>query len=111
MKQLEVKKEGKAAVINVVGELEIGNSEQFENTVRTLIRDNIVHLVVNFSQANYIDSSGLGVLIGAWRATRQALGDLRLCGLDENLKDVLNMTRLLGYFKVFETEKEALESF
>jgi anti-sigma B factor antagonist len=111
MKQLEVKKEKDVAIINVVGELEFSNSEQFDNSVKSLLRENFIKIVINFSQANYIDSSGLGVLIGALKSANQAQGDVRLCSLDENLKDVFKMTRLLNHFKIFNSEKEALASF
>lgn len=111
MKQLEVRKEKEVAIIDVIGELEFSISESFDATVKSLIKEGLNKIIVNFAQANYIDSSGLGVLISGLQSARQNQGDLRLCSLDENIRDVLNMTRLINYFKIFPSVKEALGSF
>lgn len=111
MRDIGIRKEGNLAIIDVIEELEFGNAEQFDDLVKSLIKEGVNKIVVNFAKANYIDSAGLAVLISTLQSIKQAQGDLRLCALDENLKDVLNMTRLINYFKIFKDEKEALESF
>jgi anti-sigma B factor antagonist len=65
-------------------------------------------LVLNLSEVTYIDSGGLGTLVGVYSSARKAGADIKLTGLGQRLRDVLQITKLATVFQVFDTEKEAL---
>ena len=81
----------------------------------TVLRDSLKEalkktprLVLNLSDVTYIDSGGLGTLVGVYSSARAAGADIKLTGLGQRLRDVLQITKLATVFQVFETEQEAL---
>jgi len=67
--------------------------------------------VLDFTSTGYIDSSGLGVLVSVSKKIREAGGDLRLAGLNEDLRMLFELTKLDTLFKICDTTDEALDSF
>ena len=65
-------------------------------------------LVLNLSGVTYIDSGGLGTLVGVYSSARASGADIKLTGLGQRLRDVLQITKLATVFEVFDTEQEAL---
>ena len=65
-------------------------------------------LVLNLSDVSYVDSGGLGTLVGVYSSARAAGADIRLTGLGQRLRDVLQITKLATVFAVYDSEQEAL---
>src|ERR1700740_1220035 len=65
-------------------------------------------IVLNLSDVTYIDSGGLGTLVGVYSSARKAGADIKLTGLGQRLRDVLQITKLATVFQVFDSEQEAL---
>ena len=65
-------------------------------------------VVLNLSDVTYIDSGGLGTLVGVYSSARAAGADIKLTGLGQRLRDVLQITKLATVFQVFDTDQEAL---
>ncbi len=65
-------------------------------------------VVVDFTDASYIDSSGLGALVSLSRRLRDAGGDLRLVGLSDELRTLFELTRLDALFPLFATRADAV---
>lgn len=69
-------------------------------------------MVIDLSNAEMMDSTGIGVLIGGLTSMRNVGGDIVLAGLKKRLRNIFLMTRLLGsVFTDYETVEEALASF
>ena len=77
--------------------------DSLKDTLKTTPR-----LVLNLSDVTYIDSGGLGTLVGVYSSARAAGADIKLTGLGQRLRDVLQITKLATVFQVFDTEQEAL---
>jgi anti-sigma B factor antagonist len=60
---------------------------------------------------NYIDSGGLGTLVSLYTSAHSAGGAVKLARLTSRVGDLLQVTKLLTVFEVYETEEEAVESF
>lgn len=70
------------------------------------------HGVVDLSKADFMDSSGIGVLIGSLTSMRNAGGDLRLAGMTKRIKNLFVVTRLLGsVFEDYDTVDDAVASY
>ena len=65
-------------------------------------------LILNLSAVTYIDSGGLGTLVGVYSSARAAGADIRLTGLGQRMRDVLQITKLATVFAVYDSEQEAL---
>lgn len=68
-------------------------------------------VVLNLSGVTYIDSGGLGTLVGVYSSARAAGADIKLTGLGQRLRDVLQITKLVTVFEVYETEQQAIAAF
>jgi len=68
-------------------------------------------VVLNLEGVSYIDSSGLGTLVGVYSSARAAGADIKLGGLGERLRDVLQITKLVTVFEVYDTEQQAIAAF
>ena len=66
--------------------------------------------LLNLADVDYIDSSGLGELVTSFTAVRNHNGQLKLLNLTRRVQDLLQITKLLTVFEVFNSETEALKS-
>jgi anti-sigma B factor antagonist len=80
-----------------------------ENLKRVLTSTRQV--VLNLSGVTYIDSGGLGTLVGVYSSARSAGADIKLTGLGQRLRDVLQITKLVTVFEVYDNEQQALAAF
>src|SRR5437016_1010576 len=77
-------------------------------TLRVQVNDGIRLFVLNLGDVSYIDSSGLGELVSAYTTVRNKGGDVKLLNLTAKAKDLLQMTKLLTVFDVYEDENKAI---
>ena len=68
-------------------------------------------VVLNLSGVSYIDSGGLGTLVGVYSSARAAGADIKLTGLGQRLRDVLQITKLVTVFEVYDSEQDAVAAF
>lgn len=68
-------------------------------------------LVLNLTGVTYIDSGGLGTLVGVYSSARASGADIKLTGLGQRLKDVLQVTKLVTVFEVYDSEQQAIAAF
>lgn len=84
------------------------------NLLRSVLRDVLAtnrRVVVDLADVNHLDSGGLGMLVGV-RSTAKADGaEIKLSGMGQRLRDVLQITKLATVFDVYDTEQQAIESF
>lgn len=90
----------------VFGEEAANLREQVKNLLTTQ-----KHIVLNLGGVSYIDSGGLGTLVGLYTSARAAGGDIRLANLTQRVGDQLQITKLVTVFDVFDSEEKAVNSF
>ena len=79
--------------------------------VKELLDQNIKESVVDLSKIKRINSSGLGSLISVYTTVKNKDGNLKIGGLNEFVKNVLNITKLIEVFEIFPTQEEAVKSY
>jgi anti-sigma B factor antagonist len=79
--------------------------------VKKAIADNIKRIVLNLREVTYIDSGGLGTLVALHTTAHNAGASVKLANLTKRVGDLLQVTKLLTVFDVYNSEYEALESF
>ena len=67
--------------------------------------------VLNLGEVSYIDSSGLGQLIGSYATVRERGGQMKLVNLQKKVVDLMQITKLLTVFETYNSETAALASF
>lgn len=96
-------------VVDVEGQLIVGNRQELKQKVLEELEQGARKFVVDFHQTGYIDSSGLGVLVSLSKKIREKGGELRLSGLNEDLRTLFELTKLDTLFRITETKEEALQ--
>ncbi len=96
-------------VVDMSGRLTIGEPVLLlRETLRVQVNDGSKKFVLNLGDVSYIDSSGLGELVSAYTTVRNKQGDVKLLNLTAKAKDLLQMTKLLTVFDVYDDEAENL---
>jgi anti-sigma B factor antagonist len=100
-----------ALVVDCSGRLTFGEeSASLRDMVKKLIAESPA-IVMNLREVNYIDSGGLGTLVSLFTTARNAGGSVKLASLSQRVGDLLQVTKLLTIFEVFDNEEAAARSF
>jgi anti-sigma B factor antagonist len=103
---------GEVAVVALNGRIVLGEeSNSLRERVKALIAEGKKKIVLNMTNVTYIDSAGLGMLVAAHVSAKNHAAALHLSNLGNKFHDVLQLTRLLTVFSVYDTEAEAVSSF
>ena len=97
-------------VITPAGRLDITTAWQFRLNLQDCISRVSPHIVINLSQVNFIDSSGLTSLVAGMRDADKVQGSFRICNVHPEAKLVFEVTMMDSVFELYETEEEALQS-
>ncbi len=103
-------REQDVVVISVEGQLIVANRQELKQQVLETLDTGDRRFVIDFSETGYIDSSGLGVLVSVSKKIREAGGELRLSGLNEDLRMLFELTKLDTLFSISDTKSEAISS-
>jgi len=98
-------------IVECSGRLVLG--EESAN-LRCLVRDHLTEskqLVLDLGKVSYIDSGGLGVLVGLYSTATKVGGAIRLANLNPGLEDILQITKVFTFFEVFERAEDAAAAF
>ncbi|MBT8487222.1 MAG: STAS domain-containing protein [Gemmatimonadetes bacterium] len=107
----EVSKSGDVTLIEVEGQLIVGNRQELKQQVLEQLEDGDRKFVIDFAETGYIDSSGLGVLVSLSKKIREQGGELRLSSLNEDLRTLFELTKLDTLFRIADDKDQALEGF
>jgi anti-sigma B factor antagonist len=112
MMSFTVRKDPKGVVvIGVDGQLIVGNRHELKQKVVDAIEVGERKVLIDFTSTGYIDSSGLGALVSLSKKLRDAGGELRLAGLNEDLRTLFELTKLDTLFTIADSADAALASF
>ena len=99
-------------VIAMDGRIVLGEeSNALREKIKALIAEGKKKIVLNMDNVTFIDSAGLGTLVSAHHSAKAQGASLRLCHLGTKFTEVLQITKLMTIFDVYNTEAEAVASF
>jgi anti-sigma B factor antagonist len=102
---------GDVTVVTVEGQLIVANRQELKQVIQDALDGGARKFVVDFGPTAYIDSSGLGALVSINRKVREQGGELRLAGLNEDLRSLFELTKLDTLFLIVDSATQALERF
>ncbi|MGA2431329.1 MAG: STAS domain-containing protein [Candidatus Acidiferrum sp.] len=103
---------GGVSVVALDGRIVLGEeSNSLRERVKALIAEGKKKIVLNMADVKYIDSAGLGILVAAHVSANKQGAALHLSNLGNKFHDVLQLTRLLTVFSVYDSEADAIRSF
>jgi len=91
-------------IIRLVGPILISNFFQFQTVVRT---DESRSLILDLTQVPYVDSAGIGALVGAYVSRQHDGRKLALAGVSDRVRGSLQVTRVEQFFKFYDTVEAA----
>lgn len=99
-------------VVAMDGRIVLGEeSNALREKVKSFLAEGKKKIILNMNHITFIDSAGLGTLVAAHHSARSQGASMRLCQLGTKFKEVLQITKLLTVFEVFDTEPAAIASF
>lgn len=95
-------------ILEVRGELDMATAPTLRQQVIALVTHGATKVVLDLEGVDFIDSTGLGVLVGAVKRIRVAEGDFRMVCTRDSLLSLFEITRLTSVFDIYETLEAAL---
>jgi anti-anti-sigma factor len=108
---VKVENRGAVSVMAVAGSIDALTAPQLTTAFEDQVQSGHVHLVVDLSGVDYTSSAGLRALLGTMKGARTGGGDLRLAGVRDEVRRVLEMSGFTTILKVFDTVDDAVASF
>lgn len=110
--KIETRNVDGVTVIGCTGQITLGQATStFRNTIREQIQAGSKKLLLDLAAVTYLDSTGIGELVGAYTSAHNAEAQIKLARLPLKVRELLHITRLITVFEVFEDEAEAVRSF
>ena len=95
-------------IVAVGGEIDVYTAPRLRDKITELVADGSYHLIVDMQAVEFLDSTGLGVLVGALKKVRQHDGSLELVCTQDRLLKIFRITGLAKVFVIHESAEAAL---
>ena len=103
---------GGVTVVDMDGRITLGEgSDLLRELIEEKLNSGRKKIVMNLAGINYIDSTGLGELVAAYRQVKSQGGELKLLNLNKKVSDLLQITKLYAVFDIHNDESQAVASF
>ncbi len=100
------------SVVALEGRIVLGEeSNALREKVKSLLAGGKKNIVLNMDNVTYIDSAGLGTLVASHHSAKSQGAALKLSNLGSKFQEVLQVTKLLTVFDVYDSETAAIRSF
>ena len=110
--KIKVRERDNVVVFDVSGRVMGGpDADKFHEQVKNALATEKKNILVNLAKVNWINSTGLGILIAAYTSINDAGGTFKLANISDRIESILMVTKLSGIFEAYETEEEAMASF
>ena len=110
--KVSVRHSGNVAIVDLAGKITLGEGcGMVRSTIKDLVSAGTRNILVNLHDVSYLDSAGLGELVGSYATITNLGGQIKLLHAQGKVKDLLAVTKLYSVFVTFDDEGEALRSF
>lgn len=109
---IELKPHRDVLVVRIGGELDHHTADDVRNRLdEALTKDSYPHVVLNFKDLTFMDSSGLGVILGRYKRINQHGGTMSVCSLPESVQKLFELSGMFKIVSVYDEETAALDSW
>ncbi len=102
---------GDVRTVRIAGNLDTQTAPVAQEQLMQLIDDGATKILVDFEDLNYISSSGLRMLLVAFKRLEGTSGQLRICNPNAMVREVFETSGFLEIFSVYKSQAEALDGF
>jgi anti-anti-sigma factor len=104
---IKITTQGNITVVSMEGSLDTNTSKEAGDQLNKLVADGNKKLLVDLSNLDYVSSAGLRILLATTKALKPLKGEMRICGLNETVNEVFEISGFTMIFNVFKTAEEA----
>ena len=99
-------------VLDLSGKIMGGDDfDLFNNTIKALVAEGKVDIVLNLNKVKWINSTGLGLMVSAYTSLVKQGGRMKIAEVSERIDNILHVTQLELIFETFDKEDAAIASF
>lgn len=110
--KLTVQERGGVVILEPKGKILGGpDATLLKDQLQTLIDSGKIRVVIDLAEVDYMNSTGLGILISTLTTLRKANGELKLANVTEKIQSLLTITKLVTVFDDYESVDEAVSKF
>jgi anti-sigma B factor antagonist len=106
--ELETDKRGDRSVVTLRGEIDVYTAPRLRQALIDLVEGGATQIVVDMSSVDFLDSTGLGVLVGGLKRVKSNDGELRLVVTQDRIMKIFDITGLAKVFPIYASTDEAL---
>lgn len=107
--KIESKEEEGIGIITLEGEVDVYTAPKLKSRLIDLVDEGKYNIIVDLQKVEFMDSSGLGVLVGGLKRVKSHQGSIVLVCTQENILKIFRITGLVKVFPIYSTEVEALQ--
>jgi anti-sigma B factor antagonist len=109
---LKIREQNNVVILDVKGKMMGGpDATVFQDAIKTELAKGHKNFVINLAEVDWMNSSGLGSLIGGLTTLRNAGGDMKLSAITDKIHSLLMITKLVTIFESYETVDDAVKHF
>ena len=109
--EIEIRTVGSVTIFSLAGRFDAFTAPAVADTLATATMMPLARVVVNLEKVTFVDSTALAALVQGMKRTREHTGDLKLCGLQQPVRIIFELTRLDKAFEIFSDADQAARSF
>ncbi|MGA2717858.1 MAG: STAS domain-containing protein [Candidatus Acidiferrales bacterium] len=107
--EISTREAGNATFVDITGDITLYNSPEVRRVLLDLLKaKRVPRVIVNLEKVKYIDSAGVASLVEGLKTSRDLKSGFALYGLSKTAREVLELTRLIKVFEVYDNEADAL---
>ncbi len=107
---LKTERQGANLIVSIDGELDLETAPLFKETIEKKLNqyESVRHLILDLEKVNFIDSSGLGAILGRYKRLSGQGGKISVIKVSQQIKRVLELSGLLKVITIYENRHQAL---
>lgn len=110
--QISEKRQDDISILTLKGKLMGGPETQaVHERIKELVEDKVNKVVIDLGKVKWMNSSGLGMMMGALTTLKNANGELKLANVTDKVQSLFMITKLITIFQTYESVDEAISSF
>jgi len=106
---LDIGTQGDTSIVTLVGEIDVYTAPRLRQALIDLVSQGATDIVVDMDRVDFLDSTGLGVLVGGLKRVKSTDGDLRLVVTQDRIMKIFDITGLSKVFPIHGSLEEAVQ--
>ena len=107
----DTKADGDVQIMSIDGQLDAFTVSDLKNELKKITDARSTKIVLSLSKVDYANSTAIGAIVAVAQQLRKRKGDVKLCGLSDEIRKVFDLVGASKILEIFKTEQEALKSF